>query len=65
LRPARVAPTGWQPWPYCCLANAQVRLGAAEIMTPLNMPCSDRQSSVRDPHGNLWWLSQRLAPGPY
>jgi len=20
---------------------------------------------VRDPHGNLWWISQRLKPGPY
>ena len=25
----------------------------------------DRQGGVRDPAGNIWWISQRLAPGPY
>ncbi|WP_137862237.1 MULTISPECIES: VOC family protein [unclassified Sphingomonas] len=25
----------------------------------------DRQGGLRDPAGNIWWLSQRLAPGPY
>ena len=25
----------------------------------------DRQGGVRDPVGNIWWLSQRLAPGGY
>jgi uncharacterized glyoxalase superfamily protein PhnB len=25
----------------------------------------ERQGGVRDPAGNIWWLSQRTAPGPY
>jgi PhnB protein len=39
--------------------------GAVELMPPQDMPYGDRQSGVRDPHGNLWWLSQRLVLGPY
>ena len=42
------------------IANAQVRIGASTIMV------SDAsQGGVRDPSGNIWWLSQRLAPGGY
>jgi PhnB protein len=29
------------------------------------MPYNDRQGGVADPSGNIWWLSQRLVPGPY
>ena len=25
----------------------------------------DRQGGVRDLHGNLWWISQRLVEAPY
>lgn len=25
----------------------------------------DRQGGLGDPAGNIWWISQRLAPGPY
>ena len=39
--------------------------GAVQIMAVANMPYGDRQGGVRDPRGNLWWLSQRLVPGPY
>jgi PhnB protein len=39
--------------------------GAVEIMPVANMPYGDRQGGVRDQHGNLWWLSQRLVAGPY
>jgi PhnB protein len=39
--------------------------GAVQIMAVADMPYGDRQGGVRDPHGNLWWLSQRLVPGPY
>jgi PhnB protein len=39
--------------------------GAVELMPVQDMPYGDRQSGVRDAHGNLWWLSQRLVPGPY
>jgi PhnB protein len=30
-----------------------------------DMPYGDRQGGVRDAHGNIWWLSQRLVAGPY
>jgi len=39
--------------------------GATEEMPVMDMPYGDRQGGVRDPHGNLWWISQRLKPGPY
>jgi PhnB protein len=42
-----------------------VAAGAAQISAVADMPYGDRQGGVRDPHGNLWWLSQRLLPGPY
>lgn len=50
-------------------ANAAMRralaAGAAPEMAVADMPYGDRQGGVRDPHGNLWWLSQRLVDGPY
>ena len=42
-----------------------VTSGAAQIMAVADMPYGDRQGGVRDQHGNLWWLSQRLVPGSY
>lgn len=30
-----------------------------------DMPYGDRQGGVRDPHGNIWWISQRLVEEPY
>jgi PhnB protein len=39
--------------------------GATEIMPVADRPYQDRQGGVRDPFGNLWWISQRLVPGPY
>lgn len=39
--------------------------GATEIMAVADMPYQDRQGGIRDPGGNLWWLSQRLVDGPY
>lgn len=39
--------------------------GAALVMPVGNMPYGDRQGGVRDAHGNLWWLSERLVEGPY
>lgn len=30
-----------------------------------DQPYGDRQSGVRDPSGNVWWISQRLQPGSY
>lgn len=39
--------------------------GATLEMPVSDMPYQDRQGGVRDPHGNIWWISQRLVPGPY
>ena len=30
-----------------------------------DMPYGDRQGGVKDPFGNIWWISQRLVDGPY
>jgi PhnB protein len=42
-----------------------IAAGAVRIMAVADMPYGDRQGGVRDEHGNIWWLSQRLIPGPY
>jgi len=39
--------------------------GAVSIMDVADMPYQDRQGGVRDPHGNIWWISQRLVAGGY
>ena len=30
-----------------------------------DMPYGDRQGGVKDPHGNIWWISQRTVHEPY
>lgn len=56
---------------YLYVADADAALaralaaGATLELAVQDMPYGDRQGGVRDPHGNLWWLSQRLQPGPY
>jgi PhnB protein len=39
--------------------------GATLEMEVQDMPYGDRQGGVRDPHGNIWWVSQRLVNAPY
>ncbi len=39
--------------------------GGTEEMPVGDRDYGDRQGGVADPAGNIWWLSQRLAPGPY
>jgi PhnB protein len=39
--------------------------GATLEMEVGDMPYGDRQGGVRDAHGNLWWISQRLVHEPY
>ncbi|MBE2276850.1 MAG: VOC family protein [Rhodobacteraceae bacterium] len=39
--------------------------GADKIMDAADMPYGDRQGGVRDPSGNIWWVSQRLTAEPY
>ncbi|MDI1296574.1 MAG: VOC family protein [bacterium] len=42
-----------------------VLAGAEPIMAVADMPYGDRQGGVRDPAGNIWWVSQRLSADPY
>jgi len=39
--------------------------GAALEMDIADMPYGDRQGGVKDPHGNIWWISQRIVQAPY
>lgn len=39
--------------------------GAEKIMDAADMPYGDRQGGVRDPSGNIWWVSQRLTEDAY
>jgi PhnB protein len=39
--------------------------GAVLEMEVTDMPYGDRQGGVKDPHGNIWWISQRLVQAPY
>lgn len=39
--------------------------GAEKIMDAADMPYGDRQGGVRDPSGNIWWVSQRLTADAY
>jgi len=39
--------------------------GATLEMEVSDMPYGDRQGGVRDPHGNIWWISQRMVEKPY
>lgn len=39
--------------------------GASLEMAVADMPYGDRQGGVRDRHGNIWWISQRLVEAPY
>jgi len=39
--------------------------GATLEMAVQDMPYQDRQGGVRDPAGNIWWISQRLVDAPY
>ena len=39
--------------------------GAKLEMPVGDMPYGDRQGGVRDPVGNIWWISQRIVQAPY
>ena len=40
-------------------------VGGTLEMEVADMPYGDRQGGVKDPHGNIWWISQRLVHAPY
>jgi PhnB protein len=42
-----------------------IAAGGTKIMDVADKPYNDRQGGIRDPFGNLWWISQRLVDGPY
>jgi len=42
-----------------------IAAGAEQIMDVDDMPYGDRQGGVRDPSGNIWWVSQWISPEPY
>lgn len=47
-------------------AMARALAAGATLELPVqDMPYQDRQGGIRDPHGNIWWISQRLVEGPY
>lgn len=39
--------------------------GAHKIMDVFDMSYGDRQGGVRDPSGNIWWVSQRMSADDY
>ena len=42
-----------------------IKHGATLEMEVADMSYGDRQGGVRDAHGNIWWISQRLVEEPY
>jgi uncharacterized glyoxalase superfamily protein PhnB len=56
---------------YLYVENADTAMSRAlaaggVVQSPVNdQVYGERQGGVRDPVGNIWWLSQRQAPGPY
>ncbi|MBN8713505.1 MAG: VOC family protein [Xanthomonadales bacterium] len=64
----------YPPMPTACylyVGNADQAMahalaaGGTEEMAVGDMPYGDRQGGIRDPHGNIWWVSQRLVHAPY
>ena len=39
--------------------------GAVLEMEVCDMPYGDRQGGVKDKHGNIWWVSERIVHEPY
>jgi len=47
-------------------AMAQALAAGADVVGAISdKPYGDRQGGVRDPAGNVWWISQRLVAQPY
>ena len=42
-----------------------VAAGGGQMMEVADRPYGDRQGGLRDPQGNIWWISQRLEAGSY
>lgn len=62
---------------YLCVVDADAAMARALAhgatlemememeMAVASMPYGDRQGGIKDAHGKLWWISQRLVDGPY
>ncbi|MBI3524868.1 MAG: VOC family protein [Betaproteobacteria bacterium] len=68
------ASTAYPPMPaayYLYVEDAQAAMnkalahGATLEMEVSDMPYGDRQGGIRDTHGNIWWISQRIVHEPY
>lgn len=42
-----------------------LKCGAVHEMDVADMTYGDRQGGVRDPAGNIWWISQRISDAPH
>jgi PhnB protein len=42
-----------------------IAAGGVQLMPAQDQWYGDRQGGLRDPRGNIWWLSQRLVEGRY
>ena len=71
---ASEASASYPPMPTACYLYVEdadksmqqaLAAGAALEMDVADMPYGDRQGGVKDPHGNIWWISQRLVQAPY
>lgn len=47
------------------IMNNAIANGATIEMEVSDMPYGDRQGGIRDAHGNIWWVSQRIVEEPY
>jgi PhnB protein len=45
--------------------SSAITNGATVEMEVADMPYGDRQGGVKDTHGNIWWVSQRIVHEPY
>ncbi len=71
---ASEASAAWPPMPCACYLYVEhadtamqraLGAGATLEMDVADMPYGDRQGGVKDPHGNLWWISQRTVAAAY
>ena len=66
---ARLAPMSASYYLYVSDAHESMKQalahGATLVTEVADMPYGDRQGGVRDRHGNIWWVSQRLSDQAY
>lgn len=69
-----MASDAFPPTPTACYVYADnatrsvrqaIASGGTLEMEVTDIPYGDRQGGISDPHGSIWWTSQRLIPEPY